>query len=178
MASPWTHAIAGAAVGALYQRPLGRRRVIALAAACAVVPDLDLVGWPLGVSPVALLGHRGLTHSIPFAVLLGIAATALVPTRSRREKMVAAGVLVLATVTHGLLDALTTYAPTGPALWAPFSNTRYRFLWQPLTGAGGLHTDFGQEILYVWVPAIFLVLVIEWWRRRRSAVAAGADAER
>jgi len=166
VASPWTHAIAGAAVGALCPYPVHRRRVITLAAICAAVPDLDLIGWPLGVSPSALAGHRGLTHSIPFAILLGIAATALVPSLTSRERIVAAGVLVLATVTHGVLDALTTYAPTGPAFWAPFSNTRYRFEWQPLTGAGGLRTDFGQEVLYVWVPAMLLVFLIEWWRRR------------
>jgi len=85
--------------------------------------------------------------------------------------MKAATVLVLATATHGLLDALTTYAATGPALWAPFTNARFRFSWQPLTGTGGLHTDFGREVLYVWVPALVLVLAIEWWRRRRSAAA-------
>jgi len=165
VASPWTHAIAGAAVGALYPDPVHRRRVVALAAICATVPDLDLIGWPLGISPSSLLGHRGLAHSIPVAILLGIAATAFLPRLAKGRRIVAAGVLMLATATHGLLDALTTYAPTGPAFWAPFSNARYRFVWQPLTGTGGLHTDFGREILYVWVPALLLVLALAWWRR-------------
>jgi inner membrane protein len=168
VASPWTHAIAGAAIGTLYQDPFQRRRVIALTAMCAALPDLDLIGWPLGISPSALLGHRGLTHSIPVAILLGSAATALLPTLAKRQKLIAAGVLILATITHGVLDALTTYAPTGPAFWAPFSNARYRFAWQPLSGTGGLHTAFGEEILYVWLPALLLVLAVEWWRRRGS----------
>jgi inner membrane protein len=143
--------------------------VITLAAICAVAPDLDLIGWPLGISPSALLGHRGLTHSLPFAVVLGtIAALAFLRDASRRERTAAAIILVLATATHGVLDALTSYAPSGPAFWAPFSNQRYRFPWTPLTGAGGLRTDFGRELIYVCLPALVLVLLIEWWRRRQT----------
>jgi len=166
VASPWAHAIAGAAVGAFYQAPRHRRRVISLAAICAVAPDLDLIGWLLGISPFTLLGHRGLSHSIAFAVMLGvIAATTLQHPVARRHRIAAAVVLIVATGTHGVLDALTTYAPTGPAFWAPFSNHRYRFSWMPLTGAGGVKTDFGQEALYVCLPALVLLVVIEWWRR-------------
>ncbi|HEX4632525.1 MAG TPA: metal-dependent hydrolase [Gemmatimonadales bacterium] len=168
MASPWAHALAGAAVGALYQGP-ERRRVMTLAAICAVAPDLDLIGWPLGVPFQAPLGHRGLTHSIPFAVLIGAAAAAaflrMLPSRDR---LIAGLVLVLATATHSLLDALTTYSPTGPAFWAPFSNARYRFLWTPLTGEGGFRTGFGREALYVCLPALVVILGIEWWRRGQA----------
>jgi inner membrane protein len=149
--------------------------VITLAAFCAVAPDLDLIGWPLGMSPFALLGHRGLSHSIAFAVVLGaIAAMALLPDVTRRERAAAAAALILATGTHSVLDALTTYAPTGPAFWAPFSNHRYRFPWMPLTGAGGFKTDFGQEALYVCLPALVLIWLIEWWRRAHSNPAAAA----
>jgi len=144
--------------------------VITLAAICAVAPDLDLIGWPLGISPYAPLGHRGLSHSIAFAVLLGsIAALAFLSDVTRRERVAAAVALFLATATHSVLDALTTYSPTGPAFWAPFSNHRYRFPWTPLTGAGGLGglaTDFGREALYVCLPALVLILLLEWWRRR------------
>jgi inner membrane protein len=161
----------GAAAGALYQFPRDRRRVIAVAAICAVVPDLDLIGWPLGVSTFTLFGHRGLSHSIAFAVVLGIvAAMALLPAAPRRDRVVAAVVLILATATHSVLDAMTTYSPTGPAFWAPFSNQRYRFSWMPLTGAGGLQTDFGQEALYACLPALVLMVLIEWWRRRQPAI--------
>lgn len=171
MASPWAHAIAGAAVGAFYQSPPQRRRVITLAAICGVLPDLDLIGWPLGVSTFTLWGHRGLTHSIAFAVVLGLAVATLIPSITRRERAVAAFVLVLATATHSVLDAMTTYSPTGPAFWAPFSNARYRFAWMPLTGSGGFATDFGQEALYACLPAVVVILLIEWWRRRQPTPA-------
>ena len=166
MASPWAHALAGAAVGSLYPAVPQRRRVIALAAICAVLPDLDLIGWPLGISPYALLGHRGLMHSIPFAVVLGIGATALLPAVSRRDRFLAGALLALATATHSVLDALTAYAPTGPAFWAPFTNDRYRFQWQPLTGSGGLHTDFGRELVYICLPSLALMSVLHLIHRR------------
>lgn len=141
-----------------------------LAAICAVAPDLDLIGWPLGIPFEAPLGHRGLTHSIPFAAVLGIvAAWGFLRMLQSRHRLVAGLAIFLATTTHGLLDALTTYSPTGPAFWAPFSNARYRFLWTPLTGAGGFRTAFGQEALFVCLPALALMLGIEWWRRRSPA---------
>jgi len=40
----------------------------------------------------------------------------------------------------------------------------------PLTGAGGLQTDFGQEALYACLPALVLMVLIEWWRRRNPAI--------
>lgn len=163
MASPWAHALAGAAVGAFYRTPEYRRRVITLAGICAIAPDLDLIGWPLGIPPASLLGHRGLAHSIPVAAALGISMAAVLPAGlARGQRIAAAFVLVLATVTHSLLDALTTYAPSGPAFWAPFTNTRYRFAWTPLTGAGGLHTDFGRELLYVCFPSLVIIVLLQW----------------
>jgi len=152
-------------VGAFYQGE-ERRRVMTLAAICAAAPDLDLIGWPLGISADSPLGHRGLTHSIPFALLLGAFVTiAFLPTLAKRERIAAACALILATITHGVLDAMTSYAPTGPAFWAPFTNARYRFVWTPLTGVGGLHTDFGRELLVVCLPALAVIGVIEWRRR-------------
>ena len=168
MASPWAHAIAGAAVGSFYQGEK-RGRVITLAAICAAAPDLDLIGWPLGISPESLLGHRGLTHSVPFAIVLGGLATIFfLPSLIRRERITAACLLVLATATHGVLDAMTSYAPTGPAFWAPFTNQRYRFSWTPLTGLGGARTDFGREFLLVCLPALVLIALIAWRRRTAS----------
>jgi len=140
-----------------------------LAAICAVAPDLDLVGLPLGVPFEAPLGHRGLTHSIPFAILIGAAAAwAFLRMLPTREQVIAGVTLILAMVTHGLLDALTTYSPTGPAFWAPFSNARYRFLWTPLTGGGGFDTAFGEEFLYVILPSVVIILGIGLWRRAQA----------
>ena len=37
---------------------------------CSVVPDLDVIGFYFGIPYGDLWGHRGLTHSLPFAGVL------------------------------------------------------------------------------------------------------------
>ena len=39
-------------------------------AVCSIVPDLDVVGFRFGISYGDMLGHRGFTHSLLFAVIL------------------------------------------------------------------------------------------------------------
>ncbi len=43
-------------------------RLWLVGAACTVVPDLDAIGFFLGVRYASLLGHRGLSHSLLFAL--------------------------------------------------------------------------------------------------------------
>ena len=47
-----------------------------LAVFCSVLPDLDVVGFSLGVSYGDFFGHRGFFHSIVFALILSLAVTA------------------------------------------------------------------------------------------------------
>ena len=44
--------------------------LMALALVCAVLPDLDALGLWLGIPYDHPFGHRGITHSLPFAVAL------------------------------------------------------------------------------------------------------------
>ena len=46
-------------------------RVWGLAIASAVLPDADVVFSGFGVNHEDMLGHRGLTHSLPFALAWG-----------------------------------------------------------------------------------------------------------
>ena len=40
-----------------------------------MIPDLDVIGFSFGIQYADMLGHRGLTHSIFFAILLGALVT-------------------------------------------------------------------------------------------------------
>ena len=72
MATVPAHALVGALTGLVAPAPPGlRRRFVVLGAVCAVIPDLDVIGFAFGVRYGDLLGHRGLFHSLPFAILLG-----------------------------------------------------------------------------------------------------------
>jgi len=121
-----------------------------VAAACAVLPDIDFFGWPVA--------HRSLTHSLAFAIAAAAAATFLFfhdPQWSRQRARIALA-LGLAALSHGFLDALSTYS-YGVAFFAPFSQQRYRFPWTPLgTPTGSLAGQLVQEALVLFLPAVLL----------------------
>jgi inner membrane protein len=41
-----------------------------LSALCSILPDADVLGFPLGIRYEDMLGHRGLSHSLAFALVL------------------------------------------------------------------------------------------------------------
>ena len=132
--------------------------------ATATVPyTLTMVGFALGIPYEHPLGHRGLTHSLPFALLAGVVAAALffrgLGLLSQRWWCVA-GLLVLGTASHGLLDAFTD-AGLGVGFLVPFSNSRWFFPWRPLaTSPLSVQAFFGgpalailaNEVIWVWLP--------------------------
>src|SRR5262249_23496236 len=96
----------------------------------SLLPDGDAVGFSFGVAYRAPWGHRGATHSLAFAALLGLAIGLL--ARLSRVRGVRRGVtaaLVLAS--HPLLDCLTN-GGLGCALFWPFSLRRYFAPWHPI----------------------------------------------
>jgi inner membrane protein len=103
--------------------------VLMAGAACAVLPDLDLAFALLGVAGRDL--HRTVTHSV--FVATGVGLLALAATRWRPGAARVALYMALATASHGLLDAMTTY-PLGVAFLSPVSWTRHVAPWQPIDG--------------------------------------------
>lgn len=106
-----------------------------------MLPDLDVLGFAVGVSYGDFLGHRGFSHSLVFAALLSfvVVQTAfrsnLYATLRTRLYLV----FFLVTASHGILDGLTN-GGLGIAYFAPFDNTRYFLPWQPVqvSPIGGL----------------------------------------
>ncbi|MDQ3280612.1 MAG: metal-dependent hydrolase [Acidobacteriota bacterium] len=124
-----------------------------------VLPDADVLSFALGIPYEHLLGHRGFTHSIVFALVVAAIATRVVAAREQRRAAFA--FLFLCAISHPLLDALTN-GGLGVALFAPFSNHRYFFPWTPIRvspiGAGffsarGIET-LRSEAVMVWLPVI------------------------
>src|SRR5262245_10095588 len=106
MASAFTHAAAALALGTAFRAPGPPARFWVLGAACAAIPDLDVVGYFLGVPYESVLGHRGLSHSIVFAALLAALVLAFFRNESPRERRRVWLYLFLATCSHGILDAM------------------------------------------------------------------------
>ena len=171
MASAFTHPLVA---GGLYVLMPGRAlpgRVLAAGLLLSVAPDMDVVGFALGVPYEHMLGHRGITHSLPFAALLAVLLAPLCATDASLRRR-SAVFLFLATGSHGLLDALTN-GGLGIALLAPFTATRWFAPWQPIEVSPiGVTAFFGEwglrvmvsELLWIWLPVVTLCAPIAWWR--------------
>jgi inner membrane protein len=145
--TPLSHATVGYALGVWAQRGVPAKRVCIAAAACAALPDIDVLASPL-------FAHRGITHSLLFAFTAAALATILFFRGRDRWIFV---VLSVALLSHSLLDACSSYS-VGLAFFAPFSNQRYRFVWTPLGDpAGRLSHQLLQEGLVVLLPALVAI---------------------
>jgi inner membrane protein len=166
-----THAVAAVAIGCAFPREVVDARWLAAGAVCAMLPDADVIGFRLGVHYGDFLGHRGFSHSLFFAAVLALAASAL-PIASGHRRMLWL-FLFLATASHGLLDALTD-GGLGIAVFAPFDNSRYFFPVRPIAvspiglrgfvSGGGLSVIL-SEAVWVWLPSALLAIGGLAWRR-------------
>ena len=145
-------------------------------AVIAALPDVDGIGFWLGVPYESTFGHRGFTHSISFAAL--IALIALIFFRDRAydgDRPRLWTYLFLATASHGVLDAMTT-GGGGIAFFAPFANERFFFPWRPIVVSPmSIRRFFSErgariiasEILWVWIPAgIFAAMSLSFRTKR------------
>jgi len=174
MASAFAHALVALAMGkTIKNRELGWRE-LGLGAFCSVLPDFDVMGFYFGIQYGDLWGHRGMTHSILFAVLIAGSLVAL--WYRGRPATAMAGLCVysfLCTVSHGVLDAVTD-GGLGVAFFSPFDTTRYFFSVRPVLvspiGISEFFSPYGirvlaSEVMWVWLPscALFVVLrTIQW----------------
>lgn len=171
MASTVGHVLTGVAFGTAILPRTTSRRVWIAGVVCAALPDIDAIGRPFGWGDVAFLGgHRGLTHSLLFALILGLLVTLMWfrdgPWNKAHTRI--ALYLVVATAAHGVLDAFTSYGP-GVAFFFPFSSTRYVSAWRPLQAA--------NEIAWVWLPTILVITAGSWVRRSRGSSHLDVQAE-
>jgi inner membrane protein len=173
MASVFTHAFFAAAMGGAAYAP---RRMPArfwlLSAACAAVPDADVLAFDFGIPYGSVFGHRGFTHSLAFALLLGV-SVALAFFRDAPNRASLAAFFSLATASHAALDALTN-GGLGVALFAPFSGRRYFSPFRPVEvspiGVGEFFGEWGlavirSELLWVWLPASLCAALVIIFRR-------------
>ena len=79
MASVISHAVFASGLGAAGS-PGSRMpaRYWVTVAIIAALPDLDVVVYPLGLNAPNILGHRGITHSLPFAAVFAALVVRLV----------------------------------------------------------------------------------------------------
>jgi inner membrane protein len=162
MASLFTHALVGTALGQTGTSDWRKDwRFWCLLIVCSILPDIDSVGFALGIPYSSFWGHRGITHSLTFAAILAVCVTAGFSRTFPRPWMLAV-LLFVVTATHGFLDAMTD-GGLGIAFFSPFHLQRYFLPWRPIhvspIGVGRFFSARGlrilwSEILWVWLPVL------------------------
>ena len=111
------------------------RRYAAVAgfASLAMLPDADVLLVMLGTDDRGAVGHRGASHSLFFAAVVG-ALIGLVARRFGARGLRTALLAAIAVASHGLLDAIGEGGRGIPLLW-PFSDERFFSPWRVLPDA-------------------------------------------
>jgi membrane-bound metal-dependent hydrolase YbcI (DUF457 family) len=80
-----------------------------LSVLCPVLPDADVLGFPLGIRYEDMLGHRGLSHSLVFAFVLSwiVAFGAFPRLPESWTRFLLFSYFFVVTASHGALDAMT-----------------------------------------------------------------------
>lgn len=111
----------------------GRRvppRLLLFGIVCAVLPDVDVIGFRLGIAYGNIAGHRGLSHSLLFALMLGAVGALLAPLlHTERKNAFLIG--LFAGASHILSDAMTDGGLGVAAFW-PVDQQRYFLAWRPV----------------------------------------------
>lgn len=166
MATPLSHPAVPLALAIALGPDVVPPGLLALALACAVLPDVDALGLWLGIPYEHPFGHRGFTHSLPFAAALAGAGSLLAPALGA-DPLTAFGVLLVSAASHGLLDAMTN-GGLGIAFFSPFSNRRSFLPWRVIEVSplrpSALFSRRGLRVLrsemrWVWVPCGMVALL-------------------
>jgi inner membrane protein len=157
---------------------LGEKRIprtlLVAGIAASMLPDADVILAWFGASYDSVWSHRGVTHSIPFALLVSAAAVVLL--RRAAPALTVLAFVFVATASHGLLDMLTN-GGHGVAIFWPLSDQRYFFDWRPIQVAPLVTHDFVRrftnrasalartEGLWIWVPAAIVAMALRTFRK-------------
>ena len=157
-------------------------------AVCAMLPDVDVIAFAFGIPYGDMFGHRGFTHSLFFAAVVGALAAAHVSHQSHplhpshlshlshlSHRLALFVWFTLLTASHGILDALTN-GGRGIAFFAPFSDHRYFFPWRPIQvspigvgffSARGLRV-LASEAGWIWVPSAIIAVSARLFRNGQT----------
>ena len=182
MATILTHAIVSAALAPIGPAEVPRRRLVFALVVLAVLPDLDVLAFKLGIPYEHPFGHRGFSHSLLFAALISWIVACFEfssVARYSRTWWRLWVVLIVGTASHGFLDALTN-GGLGVGFLLPFSAHRFFFPIQPLVVSpigldsildGPMISVFLSEIVYIWIPlsGAFAIAFVTRRLRRKTA---------
>ena len=179
MATIYTHAAVGLGLARLYTgRPMPWT-YWGLAAVLPIIPDLDVFST---AAYGDAMGHRGLTHSLLFATVLGTAVAAATYRFFRVRWWSLAILFFLIIASHGLLDAMTTGGEQVPFFWP--LGVRYGY-WGPIPVSDiafelpnpWRSRAIRAELLWIWLPMTVAVVAVTVHRRLKRSRQAMSDSD-
>jgi inner membrane protein len=142
-----------------------------LAALLPIVPDLDVFSTAAYGAP---LGHRGITHSLVFALLVSVIIAGVTSRYFRENRWLLTGLFFAIIASHGLLDALTKGGMTIQFFW-PLEARYGNWGLIPVADLSFEIPDprrsraLRGELLWVWLPVAVLVGLATAFRYLRRA---------
>jgi len=168
MASAFGHALASFAIGKTFSKEIMKPLVFVLGVISSILPDADVLAFRFDIPYEAPLGHRGFTHSIVFAILWAFILI-LVFHRKSLAKWTLAFYYFIATISHGILDALTT-GGRGVGFFIPFDMERYFLPFSLIKvspmSAAKFFSEWGLEVIKseaVWIGIPSLAVILGAW---------------
>ncbi|MBR9913904.1 MAG: metal-dependent hydrolase [Algicola sp.] len=161
MASIFGHGIVAFTISKALSSKSGKLLVF-FAIVSAVIPDIDVLSFQFGIPYLHPLGHRGFTHSVMFAVIW---SSILALSFGKHRKWLFFVVIILSTLSHGILDAMTT-GGKGVGFFIPFDNSRYFFSERIIKvspiGIDAFFSEWGLRVLwsefkYILTPCIIVL---------------------
>ncbi len=173
MATLYTHTIVGLGLAEVCSRRRMPLLFWALAGLLPVLPDIDTFSdrpYP------STLGHRGFTHSLLFALVVGLVVAGITYRYFRVRFWPLAGLFIVITASHGVLDALTTGGVGIPLFW-PVNTHRFGPYGPIYVADIGMQLPdprtsraIRSELLYVWLPTLVVVATVVGYRWSKGRV--------
>ena len=155
-------------------------RMLLFGVLCAVLPDADVIGFRFGISYADAFGHRGFSHSLAFALLMGCVGFGTAPLLLRGSRLMGFFIGFLAVSSHILLDAMTNGGLGVAAFW-PFDQTRNFCGWRPIRvspfSLKALLSERGlavmlSELRWIWAPCLAVIAAALFFRKKAYAAHA------
>lgn len=167
MATIISHAVVALTAGKMIPHKGITTPVLVAGMILSMLPDADVIAFGMGIPYESQFGHRGITHSILFAVGISVIITLLFHRKQHYDFKSFLSInlfLFVSTVSHGILDAMTT-GGLGVGFFIPFSDQRYFLPFRPILvspiGLENFLSSWGMaviksEIKYIWIPCAIL----------------------
>ena len=110
MSTAFTHGFVASLLTPFAPRGIRRLPLLIVLVTISILPDIDVLGFRYGIPYSHPWGHRGMTHSIAFSLLLAVLSTFLFYRQARplsRRWFGLLALLFVAGASHGILDAFT-----------------------------------------------------------------------